>query len=369
MSHLEEEAAEGGRHGRERALRVIHALHHPNVRRARIQRLTLWTTLIVLIVAVLPVPWMHAVGDDPPGWAWRMDGRLVVDGQVMDPAGKWSWLTVGRPPLLYELVLEAIQGTDSPARDMRVGSPGSRPAQSEPFAAAIGLREAGYDLPLGMFIEVAYPVNERLPDTAVITEIDGVPLITRDDLDASLPGLGEELSFTTASGETFTVEGAELPYGHVRVIDLAPQGLEAAIGGQWSRLAPVAWFRSLSLGSSNGMMVALLTYAHVADPDLARGRHIAGTGGIAFDGRITRIGGLPTKAQAARRAGADVLLFPASQERELMDFDAGGMRLVPVETLAEAITYLQSVRLAAPEDDTDPEDPARDGETAETRSE
>lgn len=331
--------------------------------------MSLWVTLIALIVAVLPVPWMHAVGDNPPGWAWRMDGRLVVDGQVMDPAGKWSWLTVGRPPLLYELALDRLQGTDTPARDMRVGPPGSTPAQSEPFAAAIGLREAGFDLPLGMFIEVAYPIHDRLPESAVITEIDGAPLLTRADFDGALPGSGEELSFTTAAGDTFTVEGAELPYGHVRVIDLAPQGLEASIGGQWSRLAPVAWFRSLSLGRSHGLMVALLTYAHVADPDLARGRHIAGTGGIAFDGSVTRIGGLPAKAQAARRAGADVLLFPASQERELMDFDAGGMRLVPVESLADAIVYLQSVRLAGPEDDVEREQPPYDGQTVGTRSE
>ena len=316
-----------------------------HIQRAAVQRTSLWFALFAIIVAVLPVPWLHVIGDDPPGWAWRLDGRLVVDGHVMDPAGRWSWLTVGRPPLVYETVADALFGTDVPARDMRVGPPGSTPAQSEPFAAAIGLREAGYDLQFGVFVEVAYPINDRLPSTAVITEIDGAGLLTREDLDTALAGAGEELSFTTAAGDTYTIEGAELPFGHVRVIDLAPQGLEASIGGRWARLAPVAWFRSLSLGRSHGMMVALLTYAQVADPDLARGRHIAGTGAIGGDGRVLRIGGLPTKAQAARQAGADILLFPASQAHELEGFDPGSMELVPIETLADAINHLSSGRL------------------------
>ncbi len=342
MSYLEGTASRAGR-------RPPLSLRPRKRRRPRRWRRRLILGLILLlIVAVLPVPWMHVTGDDPPGWAWRLDGRLVVDGQVMDPAGRWSWLTVGRPPLVYELVWDRLTGSEAPARDMRAGPPGSRPAQSEPFAAAVGLREAGYDLQLGVFVEVAYPVNDRLPETAVITDINGMGLVTRPDVDEALARSGEELSFTTATGDRYTIEGAELPYGHVRVIDLAPQGLEAAIGGEWTRLAPVAWFRSLSLGSSHGMMVSLLTYAHVADPQLAYGRHVAGTGGIRGDGDVTRIGGLPTKAEAARRSGADVLLFPAVQELELAGFDPGSMQLVPVENLAEAIAYLSETRLSDP---------------------
>lgn len=311
-----------------------------------------------LLIAGLPVPWLHMVSDDPPGWAWRLDGRMVVDGEVMDPSGRWSWLTVGRPPFLYETVRDAVTGAEDKARDMRVGTPGSRPVQSEPLAAAIGLRAAGLEVPLGVFVEVAEPRYEWLPESAVVTHVNGIGFATRTELEAALDlAVAEQersMTFTTAAGDSYNAPGAELPYDHVRILDLAPQGLDAGIGGRWSQLAPVAWFRSLSLGNSHGMMVALLTYAHVAEPDLVAGRHIAGTGGVQWDGTVAQIGGLPAKAAAARRAGADVLLFPAVQADELADFDARGMELVPVHSLAGAIRYLSGEDELADEPDDDP---------------
>jgi hypothetical protein len=204
------------------------------------------------------------------------------------------------------------------------------------------MRHAGAELRLGVFVEVSGPRRDDLPEQAVIVEINAQQLGSRVDFETALRTADDVFPVTTAAGRTFEVDGPGLPYDHVRVIDIAPEGLSAAIGGPFSRLAPVAWFRSLSLGSSHGMMVALLTYAHVTGDDLARGRHIAGTGGIRGDGAVVRIGGLPAKAQAARRAGADVLFFPASQVDELAEFQAGRMVLVPIETLSDAIAYLRA---------------------------
>jgi Lon-like protease len=99
--------------------------------------------------------------------------------------------------------------------------------------------------------------------------------------------------------------------------------------------------RNLSVGSSHGVIVALTVYADASGHDLARGRHIAGTGRIAGDGSVGPIGGLAAKAAAARRAGADVLVFPGSQVGELAGFDPGAMKLVGVGTLEEAIAALR----------------------------
>jgi PDZ domain-containing protein len=88
-------------------------------------------------------------------------------------------------------------------------------------------------------------------------------------------------------------------------------------------------------------VVALVSYVHGSGEDLARGRTVAATGRISSDGTIGRIGGLTAKAAAARDVGADVLLFPAEQAKQLAGFDHRSMELVPVSTLDEAIEALR----------------------------
>jgi hypothetical protein len=310
--------------------------------------------LVVLVVLVLPIPWLHVHTGFVPGTAWRLDGRLEVEGQALDPPGRWTWLAVGRPQLVGEALWGTIVGTEHPPRDLRRGMITRSPALAEPAAAAVGLRAAGRDVPLGLLIEARDPVAEGYPEMARIVSIDGVPITDRQAWETwrtrefeTEPGEGDakepdlhRLAFSLPDGRRFTAPGPGLPYRVVNVLDTAPAGLEAGISFRFAQALPVGWFRNLSLGSSHGLMVALVTYADASGLDLAQGRHIAGTGGIRGDGIVSRIGGLPTKARAARRAGADVLLFPAVQADELEGVDLDGMVLVPVRTLGEAIDRL-----------------------------
>jgi hypothetical protein len=337
------------------------AEHEDQTVRRRHSRKVRWavrSAIALALVLLLPVPWLHIVSDDPPGTAWRLNGRLMVEGQKVDPPGRWSWLAVGRPAFVGELVYDAVLGGDIEATDMRSESTTLRPALAEPAAAAVGLRHAGRHIPLGLLVEAYGPLHEGLPDRAIITELQGIPLQDRaawdlatESLGAADLGSGDEqlalgppatLSFETRGGAAYTVEreGEGLPYRVVRTLDTAPQGLDARISFQLAEFLPVDWFRELSLGSSHGLMVALTTYAHVSEADLAGGRHIAGTGGIRGDGTVVPIGGLAAKAEAAERAGADVLFYPAAQTPRLLDADTGDMTLVPVSTLAEAIAWL-----------------------------
>ncbi len=320
--------------------------------------------LALLVALVLPVPWLHIVSDDPPGTAWRLNGRLHVEGQAIDPPGRWSWLAVGRPAFVGELVFDAVVDRDVEVTDMRTESTTLRPALAEPAAAAVGLRHAGRNIPLGLLVEAYGPLHEGLPERAIITHLQGIPLQDRaawelatqsldaESLDAPADlGSGDEqlavgpaptLSFETRGGAAYTVEreGDGLPYRVIRTLDTAPDGLDARISFQLAEFLPVDWFRELSLGSSHGLMVALTTYAHVSGSDLAGGRHIAGTGGIRGDGSVVPIGGLAAKAEAAERAGADVLFYPAAQTARLAGAETGDMALVPVATLADAIEWL-----------------------------
>jgi hypothetical protein len=292
--------------------------------------------VLLVLLALLPAPWLHHVGDDPPGFAWRLNGRLHVDGQTVDPPGRWSWLTVGRPPLLGELAWGRLQG-DPPGRDLREGPAANRPQYSDPSAAAVGLNAAGSDLPLTILVEASGATEPGLPDPAVITRLNGIDLTDRASFELAMERGGPSTWFRTEEHALHRGNGPDLPYLRVRVTDVAPPGLDARIGSDHRALR---WWRNLSVGSSHGVIVALTVYADASGHDLARGRHIAGTGRIAGDGTVGRIGGLAAKARAARRAGADVLVFPGSQAGELADFDPGSMQLVGVGTLAEAIAAL-----------------------------
>ncbi len=279
------------------------------------------------------------------GLTWRLDRRLHVGGQALDPPGHWSWLTVGRPALVGELLWQRVAkardpGARSIARDLRKGSVNSRPAHTESVAAAVGLRRAGQDVTLTVRVTVSVPEpgHTGLPQRAVLTRINGVAIEDRESLRHALDAAAarEGLSFQTEAGEHHVLATDDLPYQHMEIVDLAPD-VEAAVGGQGP---PYSWIRSMSMGSSHGLMVGLTTYAAVTDEDLAAGRHIAGTGRLFGDGTVGSIGGLKAKAGAARRSGADVLLYPASQTHLLATFDPGSMRLVPVTSLDEAIAAL-----------------------------
>ena len=65
--------------------------------------------------------------------------------------GAWYWLTVGRPPLVAEVVAGWVSGGEEP-HNLAVGSRAARPVFNEPAAAAVGLRRAGVDLELEVVV-------------------------------------------------------------------------------------------------------------------------------------------------------------------------------------------------------------------------
>lgn len=304
-------------------------------------RIATVTTAAMVLVALSPVPWMTAALAEPPGTAWRLDGRLTIDGQRIDPAGDWYWLTVGRPPLVAEVVTSWFTGSTAPAT-LRRGGTTSRPAFNEPAAAAVGLRAAGRPIALTLLVEASDPIAPHLPHTARIVELNGVAVTSRDEWQRALDSLDGDATFVDADGTTHRFTGTDIPYRRTVLLDTPVEPLDAGIRGPLAGTPPEAWFRGLALGRSHGLMIALVAYAHESGLDLAGGRAIAGTGGIRGDGTVTRIRGLRAKADAAARAGVDVMFFPADQASDLDGFDPGSMRLVPVSHLDDAIAALRA---------------------------
>jgi len=308
----------------------------PERRRGR-RRILIALSIVVVVAMFTPIPWLLPRGTDW-GMAWRLDGNLAVNGEVVAPSGRWTWLTAGRPPLVVEVLLSE-KGT---TRDLRDAPASTQPEFNEPMAAAVGLVHAGYEIEFGLIVEAVNPINSNYPERAIVVEMNGVPLSNYAMWKMVVANSGGPVTFRTNEGQLHTAPGPGLPYERVYIIDEAPQGVRAVVGGPLASIPPFKYIRNLALGRSHGLIVALATYAHAADGDLAAGRHVAATGGVRGDGTVTRIGGLLAKASAARRAGVEIMFFPADQAGELAGFDPGVMELVPVRTLAEAIVFLEA---------------------------
>jgi PDZ domain-containing protein len=99
-------------------------------------------------------------------------------------------------------------------------------------------------------------------------------------------------------------------------------------------------------GPSAGMMFALAIYDVVTPGSLTGGKPIAGSGEITPEGKVGPIGGIGQKLPAAQRDGAKLFLVAADNCAEAVHshYDSDRMRLVKVDTLADAIKDVEAWR-------------------------
>lgn len=92
-------------------------------------------------------------------------------------------------------------------------------------------------------------------------------------------------------------------------------------------------------GPSAGLAFTLALIDDLTEGELTGGRNVAVTGTIDADGTVGPVGGVAQKTVTARRAGAIAFLVPPDEEKEAKTF-AGKMEIIPVKTLADALTAL-----------------------------
>lgn len=299
-------------------------------------------TITLALVALLPVPWLVARTSNPPGIAWRLDKRLLLNGETLDPPGTWYGLTAGRPPVVAELVWGWVNSDGTGPRDMRRGSLLDSPVLAEPAALAVGLTEAGVSVTTSTMIEARNPLVAGLPDRVWVKEVNGRQIQTRGDWLRSVLSLDDHNEFVGGDGRTHNFDGGRFPYGAVDVVR-APTDIEVSLAG-FGRLIPESIYRKLRIGRSHGLLLALAAYSQYSGEDLTQGRVIAGTGVLRSDGTVAPIGGLAAKAKAAHSVGVDVMVYPAVQRCQWAALDESGltgMTMLPVTTLGEAIAMLR----------------------------
>jgi PDZ domain-containing protein len=96
-------------------------------------------------------------------------------------------------------------------------------------------------------------------------------------------------------------------------------------------------------GPSAGMMFSLGIVDVLTPGAMTGGRDIAGTGTIDAAGEVGPIGGIRQKLYGAERAGADWFLAPSDNCEEVVGHVPGSLRVVSVQTLADARAAVEAI--------------------------
>ncbi len=221
--------------------------------------------------------------------------------------------------------------------------------RSEEVAAAVALRELGYDVdakPEGALVVAVAPdapAAGKLEPTEVIVAVDGAPVRTPDDLRRLIakhkPGetvrLRVRAGGTTRVVEVGTIESPDEPGRPIVGIQVEqfadiklPIGVEIDLGGVG--------------GPSAGLAFALDVVEELRG-DVDRGLRVAVTGELELDGSVAPIGGVKQKVIGARRSGADVFLVPAGDNAVEARRHAGDLRIIPVESFGQALRALATL--------------------------
>jgi len=101
-------------------------------------------------------------------------------------------------------------------------------------------------------------------------------------------------------------------------------------------------------GPSGGTMFALSIIDKLTPGALANGKVIAGTGTITPDGQVGAIGGIAQKMFASADHGAKLFIAPKSNCEDIIGHEPDGLKVVPVETLTQAVKVLNDFKTNKP---------------------
>ncbi|WP_416826955.1 SepM family pheromone-processing serine protease [Ectobacillus polymachus] len=197
------------------------------------------------------------------------------------------------------------------------------------------------------------PAFEKLQLGDQLTAVDSKVLTTAEEFIAYMK--------TKKSGDQVKIEFVRDGVKHTETFTLQPLkdgsnragiGIEIATD-QALQVDPNVKIDTNRIGGpSAGLMFTLEIYNQLSNEDLTKGYEVAGTGTINSKGEIGPIGGIQQKIVAADKAGAQIFFAPnegGNAHSNYHDAVAAAqdihskMKIVPVDTLEDALHYLQSL--------------------------
>ncbi|MFN0155215.1 MAG: S16 family serine protease [Gaiella sp.] len=221
-------------------------------------------------------------------------------------------------------------------------------ARSEEIAAAVALREAGFEVksrPRGVlvdYVEDWSPSKGKIKTGDLIVEVGGRRALTPRALREAVGNVrpGESVVVTFERGE----KTLELT---LRTIDSPREAGRPVIGIIVAQAARIELPVEVTIdlgdvgGPSAGLPFALEVLQRLGR-DVDRGYRVAATGEIELDGSLAPIGGIKQKTTGVRRSGAEVFLVPVENLAEARKY-AKGMRVIGSHTFKEALRALAAL--------------------------
>jgi Lon-like protease len=235
-------------------------------------------------------------------------------------------------------------------------------ADSQEYAKVAALRRLGYPVPelgdgaLVEQIDPGAPAVGRFQTNDVITSVDGKPVAVSSDVGTDIQAhpAGSPVEFTvqrTTGSATHAVElavtpspcGAACPGDAQRpVVGIAvitdnqafdfPKGVNLSITTQGIG------------GPSAGLAFALGAIDALTTHNITGGANVAATGQIDPSGAIEDVGGVTQKTITVERQGAHYFIVPRGEAPDALKAAKGhDLKIVPVDTLDQALTFLKSI--------------------------
>ncbi len=279
--------------------------------------------------------------------AYPVSGRVLmttaevtpVNGVVALPAGLYAWWS-GAHEIMPEWAVYPAGASVSELETRDI----EQMDTSVQDAAAAGLRAAGIrvdQLPEVLSVTDTGPAAGLLMAGDLILKVDGEETPTEVEVRKAINNraIGDQVVFTVLR---------DRKEKQVRVSTTASKsqaglpvvGVRFGLGYSYSPVVEINVDDRVG-GPSGGLMMAVAVFDTVTSADLVGGRTIAGTGKIDGDGEVSEVGAVKGKIVAAQRDGAEIFLVPEGNCSEVPH--AVGIRVVPVSSLSEALTALETL--------------------------
>lgn len=334
---------------------------------SRKKRILMGIFILLTVSLFIPTPYYIF----QPGSVEELSTKVIVENAEQKAEGKLYLTTVlsMKASNIYYLAYGLLAPHAAVERSLNVKGNmtdkeynrwlGYMMSSSQENAIVAGLKAAGEPVsihPKGVIIQSVDDRSKakgRLEAGDIIHAVNGLPVWKTTDLLSYLKG--------KAAGNVVTVQfkrDGEEKREDIGLIPLNHSEIKAGLGIVLSDYTELETPREVKIkagdigGPSAGLMFSLEVYKQLQKKDITKGYKIAGTGTIDQDGKVGQIGGIREKITAVDKANIDIFFCPKdiapedTNEKEVLEEAEKygyGVKIVPVETLEEAIQFLEKL--------------------------